>query len=220
MLTYLLPVAAVCAIAVYYVLYFAKIKKAGGFAAAGEAYWRDQFGLWPNERVVSTWVGQYYMGPLVPGSMRSGAEKVFDFLSNTTVRGAQVFFCFTDHNRLAIAVEMNEDDDAPKSTTGLPGMGYRPLVAYPAEARPQILMAEQVWPGSPHLPPRTKRPQRRNLMGKRVTMSLVSLADATGARQTLWVEEGWIPSMQQWAQGGPVVVDPQWAPKANLAGTA
>ena len=213
MLMYLLPVGAVAFMAVYYFLYFKKIRAAGGMAAAGETYWREQFGLWPNERVVSMWVGAYYMGPLVPESQRSLGEKAFDFLTNTTVRGAQVYFGFTDHQRMAMAVEMNEDDDAPKSSLGM-AYGYRPAAIHSAEQRAHIMTAAEAFPGSPHLPKPEDRPRVRNFEGKYCNLELVVITDATGTRSTLWVDEGWIPAIRTWCQGGPVVVDPRYAQPA------
>ncbi|MCB9563962.1 MAG: hypothetical protein H6708_26500 [Kofleriaceae bacterium] len=50
----------------YYWRYFANIKNAGGREAAGRIYWREQFGLPPDEDVVSLAIGQWYLGPWCP----------------------------------------------------------------------------------------------------------------------------------------------------------
>ena len=213
MLTYLVPVGVLGFFAVYYFLYFQKVKKAGGFAAMGETYWREQFGLWPNERVVSMWVGSYYMGPLVPSTMQSTGEKVMNFLTNTTVRGAQVYFGFSDHQRMALAVEMNEDDKGPASSVGL-AYAYKPLAIYAAETRAHVALAAEVYAGSPHLPAPKDRPKLRNLDGKLVTLELVVLTDPQGGRSTLWVDPAYIPAMQSWCAGGGVHVDPRYAKKS------
>ena len=218
MLTYLIPVGVLGAMAVYYVLYFSRIKRAGGSAAAGVTYWREQFGLWPNERVVAMWMGSYYIGKLVPESMRSTGEKIADFLTNTTVRGAGVYFCFTDHQRMAMAVEMNEDDAAPASSVGL-AYSHRPAAVYSAEQRAHLITAVEAFPGSPDLPHPQDSPRPRDFNGKQCTTTLVLLTDPQGTRSALWVDDAWLPAMRAWCHGAPVQVDPRWAaaPTAHRA---
>ncbi|MEM6993379.1 MAG: hypothetical protein AAF721_22895 [Myxococcota bacterium] len=209
----LIPVGVLGFFAVYYFLYFKKIKAAGGMAAAGETYWREQFGLWPGERVVSMWVGSYYLGPLVPSSMRSTAEKAIDFLTNTTVRGSRVYFCFTDHQRMAMAVELGEDDRAPESSLGM-AYAYRPAAIHSAEQRAGIVTAAEAYGGSPHLPKPGDRPRVRNLEGKSCALELVVVTDAQGSRSTLWVDAQWVQAMRAWSQGARAVVDPRYAQPA------
>lgn len=214
MLNVVVPVAVIGFIAVYYLLYFKRIRAAGGMAAAGEIYWREQFGLWPHERVVAMWVGSYYMGKLVPSSMRTTGQEVLDLITSTSVRGAGVYFCFTDHQRMAMAVELDGGDTGPRSSVGM-AYGYRPAAAYSAEQRPHIAPACEVFPGSPDLPRASERPRQRNLQNEPCTMRLIVLTDTAGTRSTLWVDEAWVGQMLAWCRGGPVTVEPRFAQPAR-----
>lgn len=201
-------------IGVYYVRYFSNIKKAGGSAAAGKIYWREQFGLDQDEDVVSLGIGTWYLGPLVPETMRSTAERVLDAISRTSYRGANMWIAFTSKNRLALAVEPTENGPRPaRSSIGMP-KGYAPLAAFDAGRRPLIQTAAEAWPGSPHLPRDHQRPSRANTDGRIVPQELIRLTAASGQPMTFFVEADWVVSMQAWSRGGQPRVDPRWTTPA------
>jgi hypothetical protein len=210
----LVILGAAAFIGIYYVRYYASIKKAGGRHAAGKIYWREQFGLDPDEDVVSMGIGTWYLGPLVPETMRSTAEKVFDALSRTTYRGANMFVAFTSKHRLALAVEPTENGPRPAASSIGLARGYAPLAIFGAGSRPRIERGEEAWPGSPDLPGDRQKPNRVNTLGHAVRQELVRLTDAGGHQMTFFVEGDWVGWMQHWAQGGPPRIDPQWVEPA------
>lgn len=200
--------AAALFIGGYYVRYFNNIKKAGGRAAAGRIYWREQFGLPPDEDVVSMGVGQWYLGPLVPETMRSAGQQVMDFLTQTSYRGALLWVGFTTRGRLALSVEPTDDGPRPlASSVGI--KGYAPLAVF-GEPRPRIELAAEAWLGSDKLPKPGQKPKRANLAGRTETLELIRLTAADGGQMTFFVEPGWIAHLQAWSRGGPVYADPQW----------
>lgn len=202
-------VAAAVFIGGYYLLYFNNIKKAGGRAAAGKLYWREQFGLDQDEEVVSMGIGTWYLGPLVPETMRSTGEQVMDFLTRTTYRGAMMWIAFTNKNRLALAVEPTEEGPAPARSSITMVKGYAPLAIF-GEPRPYVQTAAEAWPGSSQLPKDSQKPKRANTSGKVVRQELIRLMDGQGRSMVFFVEGDWVASMQQWAQGGAPRIDPQW----------
>lgn len=195
----------------YYWRYFANIKNAGGREAAGRIYWREQFGLPPDEDVVSLAIGQWYLGPLVPETMRSLGERVMDVLSRTTYRGAMMWIAFTSKGRLALAVEPT--DEGPRPATSSIGMpkGYAPLaVLGDPQPRPWIETAAEAWPGSDQLPRDSQKPSRANTWGEVVRQELVRVRTHDGGSMTFFVEGSWVPVLHAWSRGGPVHVDPRW----------
>ncbi len=202
-------VVAAALIGAYYIRYFHNINKAGGRAAAGKIYWREQFGLDQDEEVVSMGIGTWYLGPLVPETMRSTGEQVVDFLTRTTYRGANMWIAFTNKGRLALAVEPTEDGpQAVRSSIGL-AKGYTPLAIF-GEPRPRIETGEQAWPGSDKLPRDSQKPCRVNTEGRQVRQELLRITDARGQTMTFFVEGPWVGYMCQWAAGGPAMIDPRW----------
>lgn len=209
MINYLFPILIVLGVGIYYLLYFRRIKQLGGMKAAGEVYWREQFGLDVGEKVVSMGVGAFYMGPLVPESERSTGDKVVDFLTNTTWRGANVFIAFTSGERFGIAVE--ETEDGPKGVqTSLGLKGYGRLGVWGPRERLLFQTAAEAWPGSPHLPNEGQKPKRQALTGGTVRMELVRLTSPDGQSWALFIEPAWVPLMRSWSQGGPAYVDPRY----------
>lgn len=208
---YLLIVVGVIAfMAVYYVRYFANIKKAGGSLAAGKIYWREQFALDADEDVVSLGIGTWYLGPLVPETVRSTAEKVFDAISRTSYRGANMFVAFTSKGRLALAVEPTENGPRPaKSSIGMP-KGYAPLAIFDHHQPPLVQTAAEAWPGSPHLPADRDKPKRANTDGRVVSQELIRLGFAGGRHMTFFVEADWVPAIAAWSRGAQPRVDPRW----------
>ncbi len=207
-------VGVVAFLGFYYWRYFANIQKAGGRAAAGKIYWREQFGLDADEEVVSMGIGTWYLGPLVPETMRSGVDKVVDVLTMTTYRGANMWIAFTNKGRLALAVEPTEDGPRPaKSSIGMPS-GYAPLAIFGPDPRPRVETAEQAWPGSDKLPRDNQKPVRVNTFGEQVRQELIRLSPATGAPLTFFVEGTWVPYIYNWSVGGPAQVDPRWVQPA------
>lgn len=197
-------------IVLFYLNYFRKIKAAGGRAAAGRIYWREQFGLEQDEHVVSMGIGTWYLGPLVPETMRSTGERVFDALTGTTYRGANMWVCFTNKDRFAISVEETEDGPKPaKSSIGL-ASGYAPLAIFAGQPRPHVYTADQVWPGSPDLPKDSQKPKRPNTMGESIRQELIQLVGPDGSRMTFFVEGTWMRHLQHWCAGGGVAIDRRW----------
>lgn len=207
-------VAAAAFIGIYYIRYYANIKRAGGKHAAGKVYWREQFGLDQDEEVVSMGIGTWYLGPLVPETMRSTAEKVFDAISRTTYRGANMWIAFTNKNRLALAVEPTEEGPKPaKSSIGLQ-KGYAPLAIFDGGQRPRIDTGAEAWPGSPDLPHDRQKPTRANVAGQVVRQELIRVTAANGQQMTFFVEPDWVGSMQHWSRGGEARVEAQWVQPA------
>jgi hypothetical protein len=205
-------------IGIYYVIYFNKIKKAGGSAAAGRTYWREQFGLDADEQVVSMGIGTWYLGPLVPDTMRSTGEKVIDVLTSTTYRGAMLWIGFTDKNRFALSVE--ETDDGPKPVASSIGLasGYAPLAIFnPGTAR--IEHADEAWPGSDQVPRDSQKPKRVNMSSQNVKQELIRITEADGRQMVFFVEPDWVHHLRNWSQTGQVFADPRWAvqPTADQA---
>lgn len=207
---YLIIVGALAFIGIYYVLYFRKINKAGGRAAAGKVYWREQFALDQDEDVVSMGIGTWYLGPLVPETMRSMGEQVMDVLTRTTYRGAMLWLGFTSKGRFALSVEETEDGPKPmKSSIGLKS-GYAPLAIFDPSARPRIETADEAWPGSDKLPRDSQKPKRPNMSGQNVRQELIRLTGPDGHQMTFFVEPDWVHHIRNWAATGQCFVDPRW----------
>lgn len=211
---YIAPLVLIGFIVLYYVFYFSKIKKAGGMQAAGEAYYREQYGLNPDEKVVAQWVGGFYLGPLLPDTMQSTGGKVVDFITGTTRRGAKIHFAFTDKQRLALSVEAGAEDehgDRLKAAKGSVGLqhGLGPFAVFGPDPRPRLLDAKEAFGDSPHLPKEKEQPYIINIEGKKAPYSLVQLQGPDG-NLTMWVEREWIDRMRSWCNGGPVAVDPRY----------
>ncbi len=208
---FLVIIGVVAFIGIYYFIYFNKINKAGGRAAAGKIYWREQFGLEPDEEVVSMGIGTWYLGPLVPETMRSTGEQIVDVLTRTTYRGAMLWLGFTNKNRFAISVEETEDGPRPmKSSIGL-NSGYAPLVVFDGQARPRIETAEQAWPGSDKLPKDSQKPKRVNMNSQNVRQDLIRVTAPDGHTMVFFAEPDWVHHLQHWSQSGQVFADPRWA---------
>jgi len=207
---FLVMIGVVAFIGIYYFLYFQKIKKAGGREAAGRTYWREQFGLDEDEEVVSMGIGTWYLGPLVPDTMRSTGEKVVDVLTRTTYRGAMLWLGFTSKNRFALSVEETEDGPTPmRSSIGL-NSGYAPLAIFDGNARPRIDHANEAWPGSEQLPKDSQKPKRMNMNRQNVKQELIRLSSPDGRQMVFFVEPDWVHHMQNWSQSGQVFADPRF----------
>jgi hypothetical protein len=216
-MTVLVLLGAAACIGLFYARYYANLKKAGGRAAAGAIYWREQFALDPDEEVVAMAIGTWYLGPLVPETMRSTAEKVLDALSRTSYRGAHMWIAFTTKNRLALAVEPTEEGPRPaRSSIGMPS-SYAPLAIFGAELRPWIERSEEAWPGSPHLPSDRQKPVRANSFGQMTRQDLIRITSHDGRQMTFFVEDDWVAPLQGWARGGPPRIDPRWVAPARSA---
>jgi hypothetical protein len=207
----LVILGAAVAIGVYYLRYFSKLKAAGGRTAAGATYWREQFGLDADEHVVSMGIGTWYLGPLVPETMRSTGERILDAIGGVTYRGANMWVAFTSKNRLALAVEPTENGPRPAaSSIGMP-TGYAPLAIFAPTPAPRIETADQAWPGAADLPRDSHKPIRVNTEGRKARQELVRIT-GYDRQLTFFVEGDWVADLQRWSAGGAPRVDPRWTP--------
>lgn len=208
-LTYALPAVMVVGMIIFYIVYFMRIRKAGGMKEAGRKYWREQFGLAPDESVIAMGIGTFYIGPLVPETARSTGGQVLDVLTGTSWRGANVFIGFSDKGRFAVAVEGTEDGpDTVKNSIGLADIGYGVLGVWGPNPRLRLDRAAEAWPGHKHLPKPGKCPKRPNLKGKSVRQELVRLITPEGRVLAIFLEPDWIGPLRTWCEGGPVSADP------------
>jgi hypothetical protein len=182
----------------YYVYYFRKIKKSGGWEAIQQRVAQAKWGLGPGETAPYEWNGEIYIGPLVPGSGPSAMEKVGGFLTNTTYRGRHLMATITSQNRLVFSAEPLEGENKGDASIG--DMGYRPwLVFTKQQTRPKLIDPHVAWSGHPQLEKELKRGgERHNRMGQMVKFQLAVLQLPNGEPLALWLDPEAIPQIHSW----------------------
>ena len=199
--TFLIPIAVIGG---YYFWYLRKVKNAGGYAAMFARAQTARFGLGPNETAnpLTAWRGQYYIGPLIPGTERSGWQKFGDALTDTSYRGRGIELTITSLNRLVISGEPMPDSDV-KYDAASGDSGYRPIESFPATQRPTLMLADQAFGADPNLAKARKEPPSGyNPQGQMVKWELVVMKLPAGGTMVVWLDPGAVIRLQQWCATG------------------
>lgn len=197
---YIGPIFIVVFVVGYYVYYFKIVKAAGGLNQFAEqqrkaAYEQIKtlFHVRPGETVVEHYIGQHYMGPLVPESELGAAKQIWGFVSNTTYVAAKIRIGFTNLGRMLILQQQDTDEH------------YAPLMAVdPEGTRPQLVYARDAFPNHPKLPKPNDAPVLTStLYIPPARTELVQLVfEEDHAPLTFWCEIAGIDAIRRWSSQG------------------